>query len=73
MILPSKKILYSGTITGLRISSVAEKSFLDACAALVPYADGESDIYIYDSVGEFLKATLKAQGTGETLSGEIGE
>jgi hypothetical protein len=71
MILPSKKILYSGTITGLRISSVAEKSFLDACAALVPYADGESDIYIYDSVGAFLKATLKAQGTGETFGGEL--
>ena len=71
MILPSKKMLYSGTITGLRISSVDGTAFLDACAALVPYADAESDIYIYDSVGAFLKATLKAQGTGETLDSEL--
>jgi len=38
--------------------------------SLAAIADGESDIYIYDSAGAFLKATMKAQGSGETLGAE---
>jgi hypothetical protein len=60
--------LITGTITGLRISSVNGTAFLDNCAALIPYADGNHQIEIYDSSNRMLKGVLKAAGTSETVS-----
>ena len=56
--------LITGTITDLRISSVDGTAFLDNCAALIPYADGNHQIEIYDSSNRMLKGVLKAAGTG---------
>jgi hypothetical protein len=69
MILIPQSVVYRGTITGLRISSVDGTAFLDACAALVPYADGNHTVEIYPSGGGALglKGFLKAQGAGEGL------
>jgi hypothetical protein len=63
--------LITGTITDLRISSVDGTAFLDNCAALVPYADGNRRIEIYDSSNRMLKGVLKAAGTGETLGDDL--
>ena len=63
--------LITGTITGLRISSVDGTAFLDNCAALIPYADGNRRIEIYDASGRILQGYLKAQGEGEGLGGEF--
>jgi hypothetical protein len=60
--------LITGTITGLRISSVNGTAFLDNCAALIPYADGNHQIEIYDSANRMLKGVLKAVGSGVTTS-----
>jgi hypothetical protein len=61
--------VYSGTITGLRISSVNGTAFIDGAGATVPtYADGLHQIEIYDSAGRMLKGVLKAAGSAETLS-----
>jgi hypothetical protein len=62
--------LITGTITDLRISAVDGTAFLDNCAALIPYADGNHWIEIYDSSNRMLKGVLKAAGTGETLGDE---
>lgn len=71
MLLPSKKIYYKGTISGLRISAVDGTAFLDNCSALTTLADGTNEIIIYDSAGAFISAVLKAQGSGETLGDEL--
>jgi hypothetical protein len=63
--------LIKGTITGLRISAVDGTAFLDNCSALLPYADGNHRIEIYDASGRMLKGVLKAAGTGETLGDEL--
>ncbi len=68
MILLPQKVAYRGTISGLRISSVDGTAFLDACAALVPYADGSHLVEIYDASGRMLRGYLSAAGTGETLT-----
>jgi hypothetical protein len=60
--------LITGTITGLRISSVNGTAFLDNCPALIPYADGNHRIEIYDASGRILQGYLKAQGAGETTN-----
>lgn len=60
--------VYRATITGLRISPVDGTAFLDACAALVPYADGKHKVEIYS--GTYMAmAYIKAAGSAETLSG----
>lgn len=64
-------IVYSGTITGLRISSVAGTAFIDACADLVPYADAAHQIEIYDASARMLRGVLKAQGVAETLNTDV--
>jgi len=64
-------VVYSGTITGLRISSVDGTAFMDNCAALVPYADGSHLVEIYDASGMMLRGYLGAAGTGETLGDEL--
>jgi hypothetical protein len=71
MILLPQKVAYRGTISSLRISSVDGTAFLDNCAALVPYADGNHLIEIYDASGRQLVGYLSAQGTGETLGSEL--
>ena len=63
--------LITGTITDLRISSVDGTAFLDNCAALIPYADGNHQIEIYDSSNRMLRGVLKAAGTSETLGNEL--
>jgi hypothetical protein len=60
--------LITGTITGLRISAVDGTAFLDNCPALIPYADGNHRIEIYDASGRILQGYLKAQGAGETTN-----
>jgi hypothetical protein len=70
IIIPANPVVYRATISGLRISSVAGTAFLDACAGLVPYADGNHRIEIYDSAGRQLVGYLSAQGAGETLDVE---
>jgi hypothetical protein len=71
MILLPQKVAYRGTISGLRISSVDGTAFLDACAALVPYADGSHLVEIYDASGRMLRGYLGAAGTGETLGTDV--
>jgi hypothetical protein len=63
--------LITGTITGLRISAVDGTAFLDNCAALIPYADGNHRIEIYDSSNRMLKGVLKAAGSSEMLGDEL--
>lgn len=60
--------LITGTATGMRISSVDGTAFLDNCAALVPYADGNHLVEIYDASNRMLQGYLKAQGSGETYT-----
>ena len=67
MILLPQKVAYRGTITGLRISSVDGTAFIDACADLVPYADGNHLVEIYSATG-MLRGYLAAAGTGETTT-----
>lgn len=73
MILIPQSVVYRGLLTDLRISSVDGTAFLDACAALVPYADGNHLVEIYPSGGGALglKGFLKAQGDGEDLGEEL--
>jgi hypothetical protein len=71
MILLSQKVAYRGTISGLRISSVDGAAFIDACADLVPYADGNHLVEIYDASGRMLRGYLGAAGDGEDLGPEI--
>lgn len=68
MILLPQKVAYRGTISSLRISSVGGTAFLDACAALVPYADGNHLVEIYDASGRMLRGYLAAAGDGEDLT-----
>ena len=71
IILFSQPVVYRGTISSLRISSVDGTAFLDNCAALVPYADGNHLVEIYDASGRMLRGYLGAAGTGETLGDEL--
>jgi hypothetical protein len=63
-------VVYSGAITGLRISSIDGTAFIDACAALVPYADGSHLVEIYSATG-LLRGYLAAAGDGEDLGDEL--
>jgi hypothetical protein len=63
--------LITGTITGLRISAVDGTAFLDNCAALIPYADGNHRIEIYDSSNRMLRGVLKAAGSSEGLGADL--
>jgi len=67
IIIPSQPVVYRGTISGLRISSVDGAAFIDACAALVPYADGNHLVEIYDASG-MLRGYLAAAGDGEDFT-----
>ncbi|MCK9517428.1 MAG: hypothetical protein M0R74_00155 [Dehalococcoidia bacterium] len=71
MILLPQKVAYRGTISALRISSVDGTAFIDACAALVPYADGSHLVEIYDASGRMLRGYLAGAGDGEDLGAEI--
>ena len=67
-------VMYSGTITGLRVcafdgNAVASGGALldGANASVTALADGTNQISIYDAGGRVMKGVLKAVGTGETL------
>jgi hypothetical protein len=71
--------MYSGTITGLRISGVdggataSGGAFIDNAGATIPtFADGNHQIEIYDSAGRMIKGALKAVGTGGTVGTDVG-
>ena len=66
-----KPVVYSGTITGLRISAVDGTAFIDAASAITSYADGNHEISIYDTNGYKLVGVLKEAGSGETLGSEL--
>ena len=70
MILLPQKVAYRGTLTGLRISAVDGRAFLDACAALVPYADGSHLVEIYSATG-LLRGYLAAAGDGEDAATDV--
>ena len=61
----------TGTLTGLRISSVDGTAFVDNAAAITTYADGNHMLDILDSSGRLLRGILSAVGTGETLGSEL--
>jgi len=66
--------VYKGTITGLRISAPGDgvHDFIDnANASVTALADGNHEIYIYDSANRFIKGVLKAAGTSEGLGSEL--
>ena len=68
-LLPSPKVVYRGTVTGLRISSVHGTAFVDNAGATIPtYADGNHQIEIYDASNRMLRGVLKAAGTSETVT-----
>jgi hypothetical protein len=71
-LLVGQKVVYRGTVTGLRISAVNGTAFIDNAGATIPtLADGNHIIEIYDSSNRMLKGFLKAAGTGETLDTNI--
>lgn len=72
MILVGRPVVYRNALSGLRISAVDGTAFLDACAALVPYADGSHLVEIYDASGRMLRGYLGAAGTGETYGSPLG-
>lgn len=68
-LLVGQKVVYRGTVTGLRISAVDGTAFIDNAGATIPtLADGNHIIEIYDSAGRFLRGYLKAAGTSESLA-----
>jgi hypothetical protein len=71
-LLVGQKVVYRGTITGLRISAVDGTAFIDNAGATIPtYADGNHQIEIYDSSNRMLKGVLKAAGSSETYTDMI--
>jgi hypothetical protein len=65
-------VVYRGTLTGLRISSVDGTAFIDNAGETVPtYADGNHQISIFDSSGRELRGVLKAAGESEGLGDEL--
>lgn len=68
-------LVYSGTVSGLTISSVDGVAFVDnlpaAVIALVTLSPGSQFIEISDSSGRELRGVLKAVGTGEALGAEL--
>jgi hypothetical protein len=71
-LLVGKKVVYRGTVTGLRISSVDGTAFIDNAGETIPtYADGKHTITIYDASGRMLRGYLKAAGSAETLGDEM--
>ncbi len=73
-----QKVVYRGTVTGLRISAVdggateSGGAFIDgANASITALADGAHQIEIYDSANRMLKGVLKAAGSAEGLGSEI--
>jgi hypothetical protein len=66
------QVVYRGTLTGLRISSVDGTAFIDnAGTTVTTYADGNHQISIFDSSGMELRGVLKAAGTSEELGSEL--
>lgn len=66
-LLVGQKVVYRGTVTGLRISAVDGTAFIDNAGATIPtYADGNHQIEIYDSSNRMLRGVLKAVGTSAT-------
>jgi len=71
-------VVYNGTVTGLRISSVdggvteSGGAFVDglpsAVTDLVAAYPGDLSFEAFDSAGRFIRGVLKAVGSGETLS-----
>lgn len=71
-LLVGQKVVYRGTVTGLRISAVDGTAFIDNAGATIPtYADGNHQIEIYDSSNRMLKGVLKAAGTSEGLGDDL--
>jgi hypothetical protein len=69
----SEQIVFSGTVSGLRVSSVDGTAFIDNAGATIPtYADGNHIIEIYN-VGTGIKISgyLKAAGSAEGLGDEL--
>lgn len=72
LLLPTPKVVYRGTVTGLRISSVNGTAFIDNAGATIPtYADGNHQIEIYDASNRMLRGVLKAAGTSEGLGADL--
>jgi hypothetical protein len=68
-LLIGQKVVYRGTVTGLRISSVDGTAFIDgANASVTALADGNHQIEIYDSSNRMLRGVLKAAGSGVTTN-----
>ena len=68
-LISGKNVVYRGTVTGLRMSSVNGTALIDgANASITALADGNHEIQIYDSAGRMLRGFLKAAGSSETLS-----
>lgn len=71
-LLKGQKVLYRGTVTGLRISAVDGTAFIDgANASITDLANGNNVIEVYDASGRMLRGFLKSQGAGETLGAEL--
>jgi hypothetical protein len=66
--LAPQKVVYRGTVTGLRISAVDGTAFIDgANSSITDLADGQHSIEIFDSTGKFLRGVLGSIGSGETV------
>jgi hypothetical protein len=67
--------VYVGTITGLKISSVAGTAFVDGlnAAVLALPLDATHSIEIYDSSNRFLRGVLKAVGVAETTVNRLSD
>lgn len=74
-LLVGPRVVYKGTVTGLRISAVDGTAFLDALPTaatdLVTAIPGEYKFEIYDSAGRQIHGVGKAVGTAETLDSEL--
>ena len=66
------QIVFSGTITGLRISSVDGTAFVDNLPAAITtnYCNDSHLLEIYDASGRTLKGVLREVGPGEALGDE---
>ena len=64
-------IVYSGTITGLRISGIDGTAFLDNCSDITGFANGNYKVTITDNASKTYVGYLKAVGTSETVGSEV--
>lgn len=71
-LLKGQKVLYRGTVTGLRISAVDGTAFIDgANASITDLANGNNLIEVFDASGSMLRGFLKSQGVTEGLGDEL--